>query len=194
MKRLFKRVTSILAAFMMLFNVLVPTGAIAAEAVRAGAGAPVVNQATNDTNFRAILGNAVYYALVLEDYNRQNHIQANFAAKYYHENANTGVEPDLAGDAGQIIIAHPDTKYKGGKPYVIIMGTSTSGKVTLFAGDIVNNDYHNIIDENIDWEGYRYLNAVPSDGDELASCWEKTRMINMRLFRQLPTEDRVQSN
>ena len=161
MKRLYKRVTSILAAIMMLFNVVVPTGAIAAEAVRAGAGAPVVNPATNDTNFRAILGNAVYYALVLEDYNRQNHIQANFAAKYYHENANTGVEPDLAGEAGQIIIAHPDTKYNtNGKPYVIIMGTSTSGKVTLFAGDIVNNDYHNIIDQNIDYSVSGYIEKI----------------------------------
>ncbi len=177
MKRSFKRVVSFWAAFLMMFNVIIPTGAMAADSTRAGVGAPVIQTPTNDTNFRSILGNAVYYALVLENFNRQNHVQANFAAKYYHENSQAGVEPDLAGNAGQIIIAHPETKYNvNGKPYVIRMGSTTSGaqtgKVTLFAGDVVNNDYHNIIDENIDHSTYDYLTAIPSKSSELESTVE----------------------
>ena len=171
MKQFSKRITSILAAIMMLFNILLPSGAIAAEATRAGVGSNVIVNPTNDTNYRAILGNAVYYALVLENFNRENHIQANFAAKYYHENSQAGVEPDLAGNAGQIILAHPETKHHGNNYYVIRMGTNTSGsqtgKVTLYVGDILNNDMDNIIDQNINHSNYDYLHAVISDSSEL---------------------------
>lgn len=171
MKQFSKRITSVLAAICMLFNVILPTGAVAATTDYDGTGTTVIQTPTNDTNYRAILGNAVYYALVLENFDRHNHIQANFAAKYYHENSQAGVEPDLAGNAGQIIIAHPETKYAGPKPYVIRMGTNTSGeqtgKVTLYAGDIVNNDKHNIIDQNIDHPNYKYLQAIPEDSSEL---------------------------
>ena len=112
MKRFFKRVTSIMAAVMMLFNSL-PTGALAAQgsfgATTNLRGATAANQPTNDYNFKSILGNGVYFGITANKLEQQNHLQTNFAVNSYTNQNDAGTKPNLSGNsAGMFYIGSVD--------------------------------------------------------------------------------------
>ena len=54
--------------------------------------------ATNDYNFKSILGNGLYFGIVADRYQQANHAQTNFAANYYQSAGN--IDQDLSGDFG----------------------------------------------------------------------------------------------
>ena len=52
--------------------------------------------ATNDYDFKTILGDSLYYGITADRFNQTNHAQTNAAANYYQSN-NNPIEPDLSG-------------------------------------------------------------------------------------------------
>ena len=67
MKRYFKRSVSLWAAFMMLFNVILPTGSFAELGGNIGlGGTEVIAPPSKDYTVTSILGNGVYYGIVAE--------------------------------------------------------------------------------------------------------------------------------
>ena len=87
MKRLFKRVTSILAAIMMLFNILVPSTGIAAGsefgATTTLRGAKGINAPTHEYDFDDILGPGVEFGITAETFNHTGHFQSNYAVNHF---------------------------------------------------------------------------------------------------------------
>ena len=69
-------------------------------------------EATNDYSYSSILGNGVYYGITANKIVQTNHMQTNFATNYY-DGVPYGVDPDLAGSGGAIVIA--DGKINNGK-------------------------------------------------------------------------------
>ena len=98
---------------------------------------------SNDTNFRKILGNAVNYGIVADEWYKPSHAQTNFAVNYYQYKGN--VDQDLTGEnGGNIWIGHV-VDFKGEKEfnpdvaqiltaadgYLVDLGASHCGPVTL---------------------------------------------------------------
>ena len=85
---------------------------------------------SNDFNYTSILGEAVYYGIVVDDFDQKNHIQSNFAVNEYHSNNNI-VEADLAANSGTIIAAYAE-EIETGTGKIINIGESHSGEVLFY--------------------------------------------------------------
>ena len=103
MKRYFKRSVSLWAAFMMLFNVILPTGSFAELGENTGlGGTEVIAPPSKDYTVTSILGNGVYYGIVANVLDQQNHLQTNFAVNTY-AGGESNVQPDLSGASAGVI-------------------------------------------------------------------------------------------
>ena len=102
MKRFGKRVTSILAAIMMLFDLVVPSTSLAAgngvDAVTTLRGAKGVAQPTHIYDYEDILGSGIEYGITANEFNHTGHLQTNFAVNKYIGDGASGnsVTPNLS--------------------------------------------------------------------------------------------------
>ena len=61
--------------------------------------------ATDDYNFKSVLGNGLFFGITADRYQQANHAQTNFAANYYQSAGN--IDQDLSGDfGGHIYVAN----------------------------------------------------------------------------------------
>ena len=143
MKRFFKRVTSILAAIMMLFNILVPSMGVAAGgefgATTSLRGAKGANQPTADYNYKSILGAGLYFGITANRLEQMNDLQTNYAVNTFYNrddwgNAH-GTTPNLSGkSAGMFYIGAVDPNHKM-KP------TSNDYDVFIFSSSNETNSF-----------------------------------------------------
>ena len=100
MKHYFKRLVSLWAAAMMLFNVILPTGAIAADKDTVLPDA-IGYLPTNDYNFRSVLGNGLYFGITANKLEQTNDLQTNFAVNSFSLDIPPdhihSITPDLSG-------------------------------------------------------------------------------------------------
>ena len=115
--------------------------------------------ASNDTNYLAILGRGINYAITAEYFDQQNHIQANFAVNNY-KSAPQPIEPDLNASAtGSVIIAHMDTSTGGSS--TIQIGQKTPGTLLVYIDEDELNSGITVQDDS------KKAVTIPSDGDSL---------------------------
>ena len=130
---------------------------------------------SNDTNFRKILGNAVNYGIVADEWYKPRHAQTNFAVNYYQYDGN--VDQDLTGDnggniyIGYVVDFHGDKEHnenttflKAKDGYLVDLGASHCGPVTLY----LNPD-------NIQQPGGE---GVPSDITHPTALTDKGRQVD----------------
>lgn len=86
---------------------------------------------TNDYNYATILGPALNYGVVANIFIQSAHAQTNFAANYYAGNGE-GIQPDLAGSSGAIIMG--SLTAKGMK---LNTNSNNDGLVQVYYGDCV---------------------------------------------------------
>ncbi|MBE6128855.1 MAG: Cna B-type domain-containing protein [Erysipelotrichaceae bacterium] len=125
--------------------------------------------ATNDYNFKSILGPGLYYGITAETFDQGNHIQSNFATNYYDGHSNI-VEADLASSSGAIVMS--DAKDYNGK--LIDIGQSHSGNVLLYTdGDencLINpRDFVTVIHEETDVLKDNFVDPIINYGENISS-------------------------
>ena len=115
--------------------------------------------ASNDTNYLAILGQGVNFAITADSFDQQNHIQANFATNLYKSKPQP-IEPDLNANAtGSVVIANVD--HSGSD--TIQIGQKTPGTLLVYVN---NNDLNSGITVQDD---SKKAVTIPSDGNYLTN-------------------------
>ena len=115
MKQYFKRLVSLLAATMMLFNVLLPAGVLASEMEISVDGVVLGPYKTGIYSPRDILGEAVNFGIVCGTLVQASHTETNFAVKHYKRSNSHVIDMGQAStDAIPYYIAHIDDPLRFG--------------------------------------------------------------------------------
>ncbi|MBR6419503.1 MAG: hypothetical protein IKS42_04150, partial [Oscillospiraceae bacterium] len=86
-----------------------------------------------DYNYASVLGDAMYFGIVADEYAKLNHAQTNFAANYYEQGGFT-IEPDLTPETGGSFLVGHIVGFNGEKEYndnVTVYKAEDPGKVGL---------------------------------------------------------------
>ena len=116
-------------------------------------------KASNDTNYLAILGQGVNFAITADSFEQKNHIQANFATNLYKSTPQP-IEPDLNANAtGSVVIAKVDPSGSN----TIQIGQKTPGTLLVYINE---DDLDNGV---VLQDDSQKAVKIPSDGDTLTN-------------------------
>ena len=107
---------------------------------------------SQDISAGSVLGSGIYYGITAQRFEQPGHIQSNFATNYYV--GGNYVEPDLAGNAGAIIIADGDIhSINGVNNLILALGQSIKNDVSVYLGkgnasNVQNVTSHTVIVES----------------------------------------------
>ena len=99
MKRKVQRIISFWAAVMMIFNVVIPTGAFADDASAVYQNGLPVDFSDGALRPETILGPGVEYGVIADRYEQTGHTETNFAVKEFKHNESQSIEIVGSGDA-----------------------------------------------------------------------------------------------